>query len=61
MPVDTTDLVVGDADGVIVIPRARAAAVLDEADRRVTGEHRILEALRSGATTLELYGVEDAS
>lgn len=61
VPVDTTDLVVGDADGVIVIPRARAAAVLNEADRRVTGEHRILEALRSGATTLELYGLENAS
>ena len=59
--VNTGDLIVGDADGVIAIPRARTAAVLNEADRRVTDESRILEALRSGATTLELYGLGDAS
>ena len=61
MTVNTGDLIVGDADGVIAIPRARTAAVLNEADRRVTDESRILEALRSGATTLELYGLGDAS
>jgi 4-hydroxy-4-methyl-2-oxoglutarate aldolase len=55
--VHTGDLVVGDADGVIVLPRAHAAAVLVEADRRVADEQRIVEALRSGATTLQIYGL----
>ena len=55
--VDTGDLVVGDADGVVVIPRALVAAALAEADRRVGDERRFLEALRAGATTLELYGL----
>jgi 4-hydroxy-4-methyl-2-oxoglutarate aldolase len=59
--VKTGDLVVGDTDGVIVIPRGYAAAVIDEADRRVNDERRILEALRSGATTLDLYGLDNNS
>ena len=39
-PSHTGDLIVGDADGVVAIPQADLAEVLDEADRRVTDEHR---------------------
>jgi 4-hydroxy-4-methyl-2-oxoglutarate aldolase len=56
--VATGDLVVGDADGVVVVPRHRVDAVLERADERIAQEQHILAALGSGATTLELYGLE---
>ncbi|MDB5682826.1 MAG: putative aldolase [Sphingomonas bacterium] len=42
------DLVRGDADGVIVIPKAHEDAVLDAAEEIHAAEHRIREACRSG-------------
>lgn len=42
------DLVRGDADGVVVIPRAHEAAVLDAADEIQAAEDRIREACRTG-------------
>lgn len=56
--VSTGDLVVADTDGVVVIPRDRVDAVLDEADARVAKEREILEHLRAGRTTIELYGLD---
>ncbi|MGQ1838658.1 RraA family protein [Kocuria turfanensis] len=58
VPVATGDLVVADADGVVIIPRHRVQAVLEQADERIAKEQEIFEALRSGATTLTLYGLE---
>jgi len=55
--VEPGDLVVGDADGVVVIPAADVAGTLESADVRVTAEERALDALRAGATTLDLYGL----
>jgi 4-hydroxy-4-methyl-2-oxoglutarate aldolase len=55
--VEPGDLVVGDADGVVVIPAADAARTLQSADARVAAEQRALDALRAGATTLDLYGL----
>jgi 4-hydroxy-4-methyl-2-oxoglutarate aldolase len=55
VPVRTGDLVVGDTDGVVVVPAERVPAVLEEADRRVDHEREILAALRDGRTTLDLY------
>jgi 4-hydroxy-4-methyl-2-oxoglutarate aldolase len=49
------DLVVGDADGVVVIPAASVDATLERADARVTAERRALEAIRSGVMTLDYY------
>ena len=49
------DLIVGDADGVVVIPAAHIERALDCADARVADEQRAIEALRAGATTLDLY------
>jgi 4-hydroxy-4-methyl-2-oxoglutarate aldolase len=56
--VATGDLVVADADGVVVLPAVRVPAVLDRADARVAQEATIVERLRSGASTLELYGLD---
>ncbi|TAP43345.1 RraA family protein [Arthrobacter sp. S39] len=53
--VHTGDLVVGDADGVVVLPQAVAADVVRRSDQRVADEARILEAIRNGTSTLELY------
>jgi len=51
------DLVVGDADGVVVIPAASADDVLEAAKQRVENESAILERLRNGETTLDIYGL----
>jgi len=50
------DLVVGDADGVVCVPRARVHTVLQAAERRVQDEARILERLQQGESTLGVYG-----
>ena len=56
--VDVTrgDLVLGDADGVVVVPAASIEATLQLAERREEKERRIVEQLKQGHTTLELYG-----
>lgn len=50
------DLVVGDADGVVVIARATATEVLEKARERERREADIVERLRRGETALEIYG-----
>jgi 4-hydroxy-4-methyl-2-oxoglutarate aldolase len=50
------DLVCGDTDGVCVIPRARAAEVIEKSLDREAKEAKTMEQLRAGATTLDLYG-----
>ncbi len=51
------DWVLGDADGVVVIPPARAAAVLESSIEREAKERDIIERIRSGARTLDVYGL----
>jgi|HigsolmetaAR201D_1030396.scaffolds.fasta_scaffold25687_2 4-hydroxy-4-methyl-2-oxoglutarate aldolase len=55
------DLVVGDADGVVVVPRAQVASIVDAAREREAREATILRRLREGATTLEIYGFDPAA
>jgi 4-hydroxy-4-methyl-2-oxoglutarate aldolase len=55
--VHTGDLIVGDADGVIVLPRNAVAETISRADQRVADERHILDQIRNGKTTLELYGL----
>ncbi|MGO4147596.1 RraA family protein [Paenarthrobacter sp. YAF11_1] len=55
--VRTGDLVVGDSDGVVILPQDQLESVLDTADERVAEEQRILAEIRSGKTTLELYSL----
>ena len=50
------DLIVGDGDGVVAIPRAQIAAAIEGAQRREAQEADILKRLREGATTLDIYG-----
>lgn len=50
------DLVCGDVDGVCVVPRTRAAEVIQKSLDREAKEGKVMEQLRGGATTLDLYG-----
>ncbi len=53
--VNAGDLVVGDTDGVVVIPRGRAAEVVTAAQAREAKEAGVIEKIRGGARTIELY------
>jgi 4-hydroxy-4-methyl-2-oxoglutarate aldolase len=50
------DLVVGDFDGVVAIPQARADEVIAAAHRREAEEAAILRRLEAGEGTLAVYG-----
>lgn len=50
------DLVMGDRDGVVVLPAARVDEVLVAAQAREADELRKIDLIRQGARTLDLYG-----
>jgi 4-hydroxy-4-methyl-2-oxoglutarate aldolase len=54
--VQAGDLIVGDADGVVAIPHARAAEVVAAGERREAEEADILRRLQAGETTMSVYG-----
>jgi 4-hydroxy-4-methyl-2-oxoglutarate aldolase len=54
------DFIFGDADGVVVVPRAMEAAVAERAEAKLRGESQTLAELRTGVplrTVFEKYGV----
>jgi len=51
------DLVVGDADGVVVLPGGQAAHAVAAGQQREDKERTIMTQIRSGATTLDLLGL----
>jgi 4-hydroxy-4-methyl-2-oxoglutarate aldolase len=53
------DVIVGDADGVVVIPRAEAPAAVAAAEERVAKEARTRERLRAGELGLDIYGLRE--
>ena len=55
VPVYRNDLVIGDADGVVVIAQTERASVLSAAEARAHDEARVLKDLREGASTLDIY------
>ena len=55
LTVEAGDLVVGDADGVVVIPRSCAADVVAASVVRETNEADVIRRLAAGERTLELY------
>ncbi len=50
------DLVVGDADGVVVLARERAEAVVAKARQRELDEAAILARVQAGESTMQIYG-----
>ena len=53
--VNPGDIVFGDADGIVVIPKAVETEVITAAVEKVSGENRTRDALRNGATLREVY------
>jgi 4-hydroxy-4-methyl-2-oxoglutarate aldolase len=53
--IEPGDWVVGDEDGVVVVPTAVAAEVLADAEAKVGTESAIRDAVRAGVTPLEAY------
>ncbi|MEO6626775.1 MAG: 4-carboxy-4-hydroxy-2-oxoadipate aldolase/oxaloacetate decarboxylase [Burkholderiaceae bacterium] len=51
------DLVVGDLDGVVVLPRAQVGAVIAGAQAREAKEADVLQQIAKGARTLDIYGL----
>jgi 4-hydroxy-4-methyl-2-oxoglutarate aldolase len=60
VPVSVGDWVVGDVDGVVVIPRGRLDAVVEAGRSREAAEVGYFESLRQGSTTVEILGLESS-
>lgn len=54
------DLILGDDDGVVVIPRAAAEELIAKAEERTQAEIGWEKRLSAGETTLAVFGVPDA-
>lgn len=57
--VNPGDVVIGDADGVVIVPRDSAAAVAAAADARVEKEAHTRGRLKAGELGLDIYGLRD--
>jgi 4-hydroxy-4-methyl-2-oxoglutarate aldolase len=55
--VNPGDVIVGDADGVVVVPRANAAEVAKAAQQRIAKEEKTRERLAKGELGVEFYGL----
>ena len=55
VPIEPGDWIVGDEDGVVVVPRGVARDVLAEAERKAGTENEIRDAVRAGTPPLEAY------
>lgn len=53
--VSAGDVVLGDHDGVVVVPEAIRASVLEEAEELADTENEVREAVRSGTAPLDAY------
>jgi regulator of RNase E activity RraA len=60
-PVFPGDVVVGDADGVIVVPAEIADAIAEEAVEMTAYEDFVVERVRAGQKTIGLYPLTDPS
>jgi len=54
--INAGDYIVGDRDGVVVVPADRASEAIEKSIAREEIEAKTFEQLRSGKTTLEIYG-----
>ena len=57
--VNPGDVVVGDADGVVVVPREKVAEVVEASKTRETKESGVRERLAAGELGLDVYGMRD--
>jgi regulator of RNase E activity RraA len=52
------DLILGDDDGVAVVPQAQISSLIDACEAKMAAEEKDLVKIRSGVTTVELQGLE---
>ncbi|MFC1963392.1 RraA family protein [Chloroflexota bacterium] len=52
------DIVIGDEDGVVVVPIGRATEILEGAKRRIAMEKEWIKGIENGKTTLEVIGLD---
>jgi regulator of RNase E activity RraA len=57
-PVAVGDWVVGDVDGVVIVPGGALEATMAAGQAREAGEQGYFAALRQGSTTVELLGLD---
>ena len=55
------DIIVGDRDGVVVVPKELLAETIEKAKAREIREESIREQLRQGKTSIQIYGWEHPS
>ena len=55
------DIIVGDRDGVVVVPKELLAETVEKAKAREIREESIREQLRQGKTSIQIYGWEHPS
>ena len=48
----------GDCDGVVVAPREKEDQVFEKAQAKFAKEEKLVEELKAGKTTLEIYGFD---
>jgi len=53
------DVVIGDADGVVVVPREMVASVVAAANQRLVKEEATRARLKRGELSLDIYGLRD--
>ena len=51
------DVIVGDSDGVVVVPREKAVEVAQASEQRIAKEEKTRQRLRSGELGLDFYGL----
>ena len=51
------DVIVADADGVVVVPREKAAEVAQASEQRIAKEEKSRQRLRKGELGLDFYGL----
>jgi 4-hydroxy-4-methyl-2-oxoglutarate aldolase len=57
MIVNPGDVIVGDADGIVVVPRAAAASVAKAGQQRIAKEEKTRERLAKGELGVDFYGL----
>lgn len=52
------DMVIADADGIVVVDPCEVTQALESAEARVSKEADVIERLKSGETTLQIYNLD---
>jgi 4-hydroxy-4-methyl-2-oxoglutarate aldolase len=53
------DIIIGDKDGVVVVPKDEAEEVLKRARELLAKEREIIEKVKLGISTVEIYGFDE--